>query len=215
MLLPYLLRAAEFARGTFVELGALDGNLFSNTNMLERCFNWTGLLIEANPENAAKLVKSTRRASKVHSAVCEGVSQVNITRHGREVAGQPELMSETHKKLWSSSAGSVAVPCRPLPSLMAGAGLLNATFLSLDVEGAEELVLQTVNPLDFGVIMVEMDGANAAKDERVHSLLTGAGLSYSRKLAVKGSRVYLRPRRLMTVRALRRKWEEQHKSLPH
>ena len=70
ILLPLLLQAAHSvaARGTFVELGALNGHTYSNTLMLERCFNFTGLLIEANPHNFARLNSSRRAAAKVHWA---------------------------------------------------------------------------------------------------------------------------------------------------
>ena len=57
LLLPTLMRAVGGLRkpGVFVELGALDGKKFSNTFMLERCFGWRGILIEANPINFARL----------------------------------------------------------------------------------------------------------------------------------------------------------------
>ena len=51
-LLPFLLRAANSSRGHFVEIGALDGVSLSNTLMLERCFGWGGLLVEASPKNS-------------------------------------------------------------------------------------------------------------------------------------------------------------------
>ena len=36
--------------GFFIEMGAFDGMSLSNTLRLERHHNWTGLLIEANPD---------------------------------------------------------------------------------------------------------------------------------------------------------------------
>ena len=59
-MLPLLLGTSE--RGIFVEICANDGIHGSNTLMLERCFNWTGLLIEASPDTFIKLLSS-------HSAV--------------------------------------------------------------------------------------------------------------------------------------------------
>ena len=50
-LLPLLLRMTAGRPGRFVELGAYTGIDFSNTLVLERCFDWTGLLIEANSQN--------------------------------------------------------------------------------------------------------------------------------------------------------------------
>ena len=43
LLLPTLLKATGGSPGTFVEIGAYDGKTFSNTLMLERCLNWTGM----------------------------------------------------------------------------------------------------------------------------------------------------------------------------
>ena len=65
-LLPTLLLLASAlaprARPRFVELGAFDGITLSNTVMLERCFGWTGLLIEGNPTKYAELSRAKRTA---------------------------------------------------------------------------------------------------------------------------------------------------------
>lgn len=37
-------------QGFFIEMGAYDGQSFSNSLWLEKKYNWTGLLIEANPK---------------------------------------------------------------------------------------------------------------------------------------------------------------------
>jgi hypothetical protein len=43
-------------KGTFVELGAFDGSIESNSMFFERCLGWKGLLIEGNPENFKKVL---------------------------------------------------------------------------------------------------------------------------------------------------------------
>eukprot|EP00966_Prymnesium_polylepis_P261218 6033600-Prymnesium_polylepis.1 len=55
-----------------------------------------------------------------------------------------------------------------------------ADFLSLDVEGAEELVIKTVDPAKFRIILVELDQHDPAKNERVSEFLISAGLRRSR-----------------------------------
>lgn len=82
LLLPTLLRATALAPGTFVELGANDGISGSNTLMLERCFNWTGLLVEGNPHTFAKLRRARRRATAIHSSVCPTPGHVKMTGSG-------------------------------------------------------------------------------------------------------------------------------------
>ena len=135
ILLPILLQLARGRPGRFVELGALDGFSFSNTLALERCYNWTGLLVEGNPANFNALIANRRAASSIHSAVCPaGQKTVNFTQAAGATAGQPDTMSSAHRRRWKQhDLPTLAVPCQPLVELMAGAGMQSAHFLSLDV----------------------------------------------------------------------------------
>jgi FkbM family methyltransferase len=197
--------------GTFVELGAFDGLTLSNTLLLESCYNWTGLLIEASPSNYKKLsspavARVRRRSSKVHSAICAGGSgTVNFTKRGGPVSAQRDLMTELQANSWASlikkgtdHLESTPVPCRPLSSIMDSSGLTKVDFLSLDVEGAEAVVLGTVDPSRFKIVMMEAAYSNmsvsGSTDHVAHELLLRAGLTLaSPRLWVPGSRVYLGP----------------------
>lgn len=48
--------------GFFIECGAYDGETRSNTLNLERYYGWTGILIEADPINFAKMSLKNRNA---------------------------------------------------------------------------------------------------------------------------------------------------------
>ena len=48
--------------GFFVECGAYDGELLSNTLYMERFFHWSGLLIEADKISHSQLVDRNRKA---------------------------------------------------------------------------------------------------------------------------------------------------------
>jgi len=48
--------------GFFIECGALDGEIRSNTLYFERYLGWTGLLIEGDPSNYAAMVHKHRKA---------------------------------------------------------------------------------------------------------------------------------------------------------
>jgi FkbM family methyltransferase len=194
---PLLIAAQSSSLGgRFVELGALDGLTHSNTYALETCLNWTGLLIEANPESYAKLQVSGRSATKIHSAVCRHPGRVNVTAHGGGFAGMPSEMSAAYLRSWGrripQRKAVVEVPCRSLTSLMQENGLPSgAELLSLDVQGAEELVLRSVDPAVFKVIVVEMDGFDKERERRIHSLILNAGLKQANaSFRVQYSRVY-------------------------
>ena len=194
---------------TFVELGALDGVTISNSLRLEHCFRWHGLLIEANPNNFGQLLNhSGRRVSLRHSAVCATRGHVNFSVQAGPTAGEIGVMTRQHTETWKINTDrTVRVPCQSLASLMVEAALTQridgverptADFLSLDVEGAEAKVLETIDPAAFRVMMIESKyqstevAPTSSTDARVHELATRAGMRLAPELYVPGSRVYLR-----------------------
>ena len=65
-------------------------------------------------------------------------------------------------------------------------------FLSLDVEGAETLVLANANPSDFDVIMVELTGHSEDDATRIEDLIVRDGtMRRARELWVPYSRIYV------------------------
>lgn len=202
--------------GTFLEIGAFNGVELSNTHLLEKCFGWRGLLIEANPRNFAALNTSTRVATKVHSAVCPGGGDgaggsagggagatVEMTIGG---SIKPEWMvtskvvggrtahgdTATHGSERGSRVQTVRVPCAPLRRLMHEHGYKHMDFLSLDVEGGELDVLQTVSPSAFGLVMVEeeLQVSTRATIVGVRELLSKSGFVQPRGLRVQYNTVW-------------------------
>ena len=198
LLAPLLLHAASI-RGhhspTFIEIGAFDGEHGSQTFIFERCFHWKGALIEASPDNFAQLQKSSRRVALVNAAVCgEPGGFVNIsTGKVSTVAGDTSRMGKTHLRRWAADRPTmVPVPCKPLLSIFDDAMADKAqghtggqahrkrrpvTYLSLDVEGSELDVLQSVPDLQehpFDVILVENE-YNNLRDQLVRKLLLSSG----------------------------------------
>lgn len=189
VLAPLLVRLArDFfgGVGSFVELGAVDGITHSNTLLFERCFNFTGLLIEGNPSAAGSLVNSPRKAVKRHAAVCSPAGHVPFTSNGGLLGGVPSRFSAAHLRKWRRRTDlntTVDVPCFPLGAMMTEAKLPTATFLSLDVEGSEEAVLSTVNASRFTLIMFESNQIEAHKRMRLHRRLKHEGMRLQKQLS--------------------------------
>ena len=58
-------------RGSFLELGALDGELFSKTlGVFERILAWRGILIDASPQSFEILTNKRPNQISVHAAIC-------------------------------------------------------------------------------------------------------------------------------------------------
>lgn len=125
-------------KGTFVEIGANDGETFSNCLFFEEQRAWSGVCIEPNPVAFAKLEKRRPEADNLNILIgpeCETVAF--------PIVSDPEesLYASREK---SSEEGSVELRQLDLPTLFAEAGLDHIDLLSLDVEGGEEDILATL-----------------------------------------------------------------------
>ena len=171
-----------YRQRTYLELGALDGKKYSNTYLLENYYNWGGLLIEGMPENAKGLIANRGKSGRnviFNDAICPTVGTVNFTNYAAGgTAGVPELMTKQYIQKWGKrwqKGGTVAVPCRPLAELVHLAGITEIDFFSLDVEGAELLVLQTFDwNVRVKVFCIELD-QGGTYDSGVRELLKAHG----------------------------------------
>jgi FkbM family methyltransferase len=187
-LLAMLRATASGHTGTFVEIGAYDG-VDSQTRVLETCYGWSGVLIEANPEHYKWLLRANRSSAtkRVFSAVCQPPPNTTTGTVTMRLAGGTISsvvgLAYAHDRRYGvhfrRNSSTAQVPCSTLPHIMANNGLSSgATFLSLDVEGAEKYVLETVPLVNFpfDAVLVEADGLSREKDQQVDKMLQNAGL---------------------------------------
>jgi FkbM family methyltransferase len=124
--------------GDFLDLGAHDGILFSNSYLLEKKYGWTGICVEANSASFAKL-KKNRRAICVHTCLDSTPGFVNFAE--RDVMGGI-VSGDTDNTDAAAAAAVVRVETRTLESvLVENHAPTEIDYLSIDVEGAEQRVL--------------------------------------------------------------------------
>lgn len=128
--------------GFYLEIGAFDGFALSNTLWLERKHNWTGLLIEANPELCKRIDKVERRAWRL--CACLSSSTKNVTFLKSEAIGAVKEEVDEHHVKWINKKDSVTVPCFTLEDVLNRIKVKHIDYFSLDVEGAEKSVLQSL-----------------------------------------------------------------------
>lgn len=123
--------------GFFVEAGAADGELFSNTLFLERRLGWRGLLVEAFPGTYRELLQKHRKAYTIQAAL----SLTNVSAVVNfKTSGRKGLLGH----IANGNSSGIKVEAYPLYSILQALNVTKIDFLSLDVEGSELKVLQTV-----------------------------------------------------------------------
>ena len=133
--------------GTFVEIGANDGVLVSNTwGLAER--KWRGVMVEPVPALAAACRRNHRRHPKVvviETAIGDGSqSEITLSVAGAYTTANPDQRREYEGIEWSSrelTGKDIVVPSQTLDDLLTTVGLSPGfDVLVVDVEGFEAAV---------------------------------------------------------------------------
>jgi len=159
--------------GYFIEFGACDGVLLSNTLLLEREFGWTGILSEPMPSWHAALEKNRRCIIDKRCIWTETGSTIDFAEYeGDEYHTESSAFEEGGAR---RASNVFKVPTVTLADLLREHDAPNTIdFMSMDVEGGEHAILSTF-PFDeyrFNFMCVEQHGEHAA---RINQLLTENG----------------------------------------
>lgn len=139
--------------GFFVDLAANDAMIISNSLMLERDFNWGGLCIEANPMYMDGLAK--RKCTTVMAAVAAPTDmRVNFTFSPKKAYDGGIVSAGTDNKAAVAGGVTKEYSTVALSKILKDTGAPKVIdYLSLDVEGAENLVMQSF-PWDTYTILI-------------------------------------------------------------
>jgi FkbM family methyltransferase len=148
--------------GVFVDIGAHDGIELSNTYFFEKELNWTGLCIEPIPSVFEKL-KNNRKC------ICINGCASNETRVAEflKISGPLETLSgiidmydpqhvERIQRDLAIHGGSyeiIRVQCYNINDLFRQNGITHIDFLSIDTEGGELEILQSI---DFSNVQIDV-----------------------------------------------------------
>jgi len=152
----YILEFGKKNDGFFIEIGASDGLLNSNTYMFEKLMNWNGLLIESNKELIEKL-KKNRPNSKIIEAFVSGKEIKGYTYF--KAKNFPEI-NGIEKKLGFESFydDREEVYSTNIKDIIANNNVpKKVNFMSIDIEGLEVEILENIEfeKYTFDMICVE------------------------------------------------------------
>ena len=165
------------SNGVFVEVGALDGFGASNTWFFEMERNWSGLLIEPNPVEFNKRNQHPRPNSIFENCaisdvemdinflsiegpcnVLSGIMEFYNSQHLERIDRELEMYSN-HPEGHELYSRKEQIPMKAvrLQTLFSKHNITKIDFISIDVEGAELQVLNSINfdKVDISVFMIE------------------------------------------------------------
>ena len=117
------------------------------------CLGWEGLLIEGNPKEYPKLIENRPKAHRISfSPTCTAEEEAlnkTVSFHDFPFTNA----GIDGNALAYKNLSKVDVPCGPLTPVLQDLLDGRITFFSLDVEGAEQLVLAQI---DFTAVFIEV-----------------------------------------------------------
>lgn len=154
--------------GIFIELGAMDGNIYSNTKFFEDTLNWTGILIEPNPYLFKKLIKNRKNCKNYNNLISNTNKTIEFTNFEKSsVSYINNTAPKNHINKYKNSKKSfyknqkietLYLKSKRLQDIIEDSGFSKIDFLSLDVEGHEFEVLKSIDfsKTTIHVILVEV-----------------------------------------------------------
>jgi FkbM family methyltransferase len=190
--------------GFFVEVGAYDGIVLSNTYFLES-IGWSGILIEPDPAKAARC-RANRPKARVYecAAVASDATKsitFNVVEGGEVYSAAGELTELQQKRLqgWGLTPKPMTVAARTLDSMLAEVAPPRVDFVSIDVEGGEVDVLRGFDLARWRprVVMVEVN--SRVRSTGVREAFTRQGYVYLESIDI--NQVYVPMTELRTLAA--------------
>jgi FkbM family methyltransferase len=121
------------SNGYFLDIGAYDGVHFSNSLLLEQNFNWSGLLVEANPTNFQLLTMNRPKSNNVMCAISD--------TSGRAIINNLQMSSKILENI-NFSQRSTEIEQITFKELFKKYEVPNTIdYMSLDIEGHESKAL--------------------------------------------------------------------------
>jgi len=169
--------------GFFVEAGASDFVTGSNSLWFEMKHNWSGVLVEPNPHDYPQGVFSKRKAWGAPFCLATGRKPHYSPFSSMTTDGGMSGLVPHHDQEELAQGLSYNLQCFPTYSLLMALGHPTINYFSLDIEGAEFLVLQSIpwEKVDIEVMGIEL--AHAGKvfpgtRQEIHQFINEKGYLY-------------------------------------
>ena len=164
--------------GVFLDIGAYDGVTWSNTLFFERDLGWTGLCVEASPTRFAALVRNRPgRNLNIALADREGTAEfLDIVDGPAMMGGLCETFAPEQRAFVETLIHEkrlISVPVRRLDGVLAEHGITHVDYCSIDTEGAEREIVQSIDFTRVTIDVFSLENTRADPDLRAFMAALG------------------------------------------
>ena len=157
--------------GFFIELGAAHAREISNTYFFEEYRNWKGLLIEAQPDFIQDL-QAVRKNSIIEQCAVSSEEGELVFCAASVLGGIPKYFTEFDKTKMDlgkelQDFPEIKVPAYKLQTLLDKHQITEVDYLSLDTEGNELDVLQSI---DYEKVVIKIMTVEISYPERFYPI---------------------------------------------
>lgn len=174
-----LYELSELRDGYFVEFGAGDGIILSNTFLLERDYGWRGILAEPNAEFHTALRQNRRAHISTKCVVGKSEGDVWFNQARDPHFSTIDAYSDKDRHAQGRRDGRrVQVPTQTLMELLRepnAPGRID--YLSIDTEGSEFDILEGFDFSAFEIKLLSVEHNHTANEQAIDALLGAKGFS--------------------------------------
>jgi FkbM family methyltransferase len=187
-IIQYLLKN-KISDGTYLEIGACDGLLCSNTKTLEDFFDFTGILIEPQShffENIEKN-RSIKKNEIYNCAVTDNDASV-VTFIGNNGCGG--VLNDINTDLSRYNWSPYSVQNKKMKDILKKSKFKYIDFMIIDVEGGELSLLKSID-FEFPIfcIIIEAHSCEQEKNKIFGDFLKEKGYTYKERQ--RGNEIWL------------------------
>lgn len=181
----------ESSPGFFCDIGAFDGITFSNTYFFEKDLKWKGICFEPLPHLFEQLQKN-RNCICVNACVAareEDVTFIHVDGCDEMLSGIAATFDKRHLEMvlrdtheYGGSCKIMRLPAVRLDTILAQYHILEIDYLSIDTEGNEFEILQSIDFAKIAIKVISVE--NNYEDQNIRNYLIEKGYLFVTRLHV-------------------------------
>jgi FkbM family methyltransferase len=170
----------------YVDVGANDGLIVSNTAYFDLVLKWKGICIEPHPGAFSELIKNRTNSINLNICISDEEGEVDfcaVSGYAEMLSGIEKCYHPDHKKRIESEIEKhggnkeiLKIISKPLRQVLSENKVKKVDYLSIDTEGSE---LQILKSIDFDIVDIRVISTENSSKSDIKTFLESKGFIFS------------------------------------